>query len=50
MTTTPGARDRAAADYDQAIRIDPKNAVFYSYRGEAFEARNDPDRTLADFD
>ena len=43
--------DRAMADYDNAIRIDPgnNNAPGYRSRGQAFEAKGDFDRALADY-
>jgi tetratricopeptide (TPR) repeat protein len=40
-------RDR---DVDQAIQLNPKYAAAYATHGEAYEAKNDPDRAIADFD
>jgi Tfp pilus assembly protein PilF len=45
-----GDHDRAISDANEAIRLDPKNALAYATRGEAFEAKNDPDHAIADFD
>src|SRR5262249_16812831 len=42
--------DRAIADYDQAIRLDPKNAASYSNRGSAWHKKNQLDRAIADYD
>ena len=42
--------DRAVADFDQAIRLDPKNTDVYTIRGMAWEAKGDLDRAIADFD
>jgi len=42
--------DRAIADFDQAIRLDPKNPNTYTLRGMAWEAKGDFDRAIADFD
>jgi len=40
----------AIADLDQAIRLDPNNAVFYSNRGNAYSNQEDYQRAIADFD
>ena len=42
--------DRALADYDQAIRVDPNFALAFSNRGSAYENKKDYDRAFADFD
>jgi len=42
--------DRAIADFDQAIRLVPKNTDVYTVRGMAWEAKGDFDRAIADFD
>ena len=42
--------DRAVADFDQAIRLDPKDAFAYYNRGIAQYGRLDFDRAIADFD
>jgi lipoprotein NlpI len=41
--------DRAIADYDRAIQLDPKYAFAYNNRGEAWRNRGDLDRAIADF-
>src|SRR6516165_1397499 len=45
-----GDNDRAIADYDQAIRLDPKYAFAYNGRGNAYKAKGDNDRAIADYD
>jgi tetratricopeptide (TPR) repeat protein len=45
-----GEYDRAIADLDQAIRLDPKLTGAYANRGVAYEAKNDPDHAIADYD
>ena len=45
-----GDYDRAIADYDQAIRLDPECAKAYNYRGGAYQAKLDFDRALTDYD
>jgi lipoprotein NlpI len=42
--------DRAIADFDQAIRLDPKNTDAYTARGMAREAKGDLGRAIADYD
>jgi tetratricopeptide (TPR) repeat protein len=42
--------DRAISDYDQAIRLDPKNDSAYAARDAAYEAKNDPNLTIAAID
>jgi lipoprotein NlpI len=42
--------DRAIADYDAALKIDPKLAEAYQSRGSAWAHKGDPDRAIADFD
>ena len=41
---------RAAADYDEAIRIDPKLANAYFERAKSYTRRGDEARSIADFD
>src|ERR1700737_1543457 len=41
--------DRAMADYDEAIRIDPAFAPAYNSRGDAWYGKGDVDRAFADF-
>lgn len=45
-----GDRDQAAADYEEAIRADPGNAVAYTNRGVIWLRRGDLNRAIADFD
>jgi tetratricopeptide (TPR) repeat protein len=47
-----GDYDRAIADYDEAIRLDPKYALGYNYynRGNAYNRKGDYDRAIADYD
>jgi tetratricopeptide (TPR) repeat protein len=42
--------DRAIQGYDQAIRLDPKNAAAYNGRGGAYQAKGDDDHAIADYD
>lgn len=41
--------DRAIADFNKAIELDPKNFGAFNNRGTAFRAKNDNDRALADY-
>ena len=45
-----GDPDRAIADYDAAIRLDPKYALAYNHRGEAYIDKGDYARAIADLD
>ena len=45
-----GEYDRAIADFDASIRLDPANAWTFNNRGSAWYFRGDPDRAIADFD
>ncbi len=42
--------DRAIADYDKAIELDPANALAYNNRGRAYADKGDHDRAIADYD
>jgi tetratricopeptide (TPR) repeat protein len=42
--------DRAIADFDASIRLDPASAPTFNNRGSAWYAKGDPDRAIADFD
>ena len=42
--------DKAIADFDEAIRLDPKDAEAYNDRGEAWYAKDDLDKAIADYD
>jgi lipoprotein NlpI len=44
-----GDNDRAIADYNQAISINPRNATFYNNRGIAYRNKGDFDRAIADY-
>jgi tetratricopeptide (TPR) repeat protein len=44
-----GDLDRAIADYDEAIRLDPKDAMAYYNRGLAFKAKSDLARAIANY-
>jgi lipoprotein NlpI len=41
--------DPAIADFEQAIRLDPKNAVAFNNRGLIYQARGELDRAIADY-
>jgi lipoprotein NlpI len=45
-----GAHERAIADYDAAIKINPKFGDAYFNRGHAWGLKGDPDRAIADYD
>ncbi len=42
--------DKAIADYDKAIALNPKYADFYNNRGIAYNKKNEYDSAIADFD
>ena len=42
--------DKAIADHDQAIKVDPKNPAPYNNRGNAYIGKQDYEHALADFD
>jgi tetratricopeptide (TPR) repeat protein len=42
--------DKAIADHDQAIKIDPKNPAPYNNRGNAYAGKADWEHAVADFD
>ena len=48
--SSKGELDRAIADYDESIRLDPKEAVTYKNRGQTHQRKGDLDRAIADFD
>src|SRR5215510_11411259 len=43
-----GEFDRAIAEFDQAIELDPHLADAWCYRGNAYNSKGDPDRAMAD--
>src|ERR1041384_3873173 len=45
-----GDLDRAIADFDRAIQIEPNLADAYNNRGAAYGLKGDVDRAIADFD
>ena len=42
--------DRAIADYTEAINLDPKLALAYNNRGNAYADKNDYGRAIADYE
>ena len=42
--------DKALSDYDDAIRLDPKNAMAYVSRGMVWTEKEDADKALADLE
>lgn len=46
---TKGEPDRAIADYNRAIELDPKLAFAYSGRADAYKDRGELDRAIADY-
>ena len=48
--TAKGDLAAAIADYDEAIKLDPKNASAFNNRGTAHSDKGDADAALADFD
>ena len=45
-----GDNVHAVADYDTAIRLDPKDAIAYNNRGNAHDDLNEYDLAIADYD
>jgi tetratricopeptide (TPR) repeat protein len=45
-----GNDDRAIADYDQALKLDPNYALAYNNRGNAHFVEKNYDRAIADYD
>jgi tetratricopeptide (TPR) repeat protein len=41
--------DRAFADFDHAIRLDPRHVAAYAYRADIWDRRGDVDRAMADY-
>ena len=44
-----GDYDRAIADYNEAIQLDPKLAFAWNHRGNAYYVKGDYDRAIADY-
>ena len=49
LTRNKGDNDRAIADYNEAIRLDPKYALAFFSRGFIYANKGDTDRGMADF-
>jgi lipoprotein NlpI len=45
-----GEDDRAMADYDQSIQLDPNNAMTYNDRGNVWTDKGDYGRAIAEYD
>ena len=41
--------DRAIADYDKALELDPKDATAYNNRGFTYDKKGDYDKAIADY-
>jgi len=41
--------EKALADYTQALRLDPNNAVIYKERGDVYSHLGEPDKAISDF-
>ena len=44
-----GEFDRAIADYDEALKIDPTLAAAFTHRGNAYREKGDVDRAASDY-
>ena len=44
-----GDHDRALADYNEAIRLNPKNSIAYNNRGNAYDDKGDLAHAIADY-
>ena len=44
-----GEYDKAIADYDEALKLDPKNALAYDSRGVAWYRKGEYDKAIADY-
>jgi len=45
-----GEHDLAIADFTEAIRLDPKHADAYRFRGYSWQQKGDQDKAIADLD
>jgi tetratricopeptide (TPR) repeat protein len=45
-----GRFDKAIADYDKAISLNPRDSQAYNNRGRIFEKMGELDKAIADFD
>ena len=48
-TRRSGNFDKAAADYNEVIRLNPKDADAYRSRGVAYRDKGDLDKAIADY-
>lgn len=48
--STKGNHDRAIADYDAAIRLNPKSAEAFHNRGSAWANKGETDKAIADYE
>lgn len=44
-----GEYDEAIVSFTKAIELDPKNANFYGYRGDAYDGKNDYAKAVKDY-
>src|SRR5450432_1455196 len=44
-----GQPDRAIADFDRAVMLDPKNSIAFAARGAYYQAQGESDLALSDF-
>lgn len=44
-----GHYDRAIADFSEAIKFDPSDALFHFHRGQAYAANDEHDKAIADY-
>ena len=47
--SSKGDQDRAIADFNEAIQLDPKYALAFASRAFAYASKRDNDRAIADF-
>jgi tetratricopeptide (TPR) repeat protein len=45
-----GEHDRAVADLNQALRLDPTNATAYAWRGIAYRLKGEYDQAITDLE
>ena len=45
-----GDLDRAISDFDEAIKLDPKDALVFGMRGDAYKNKGDLDRAITNYD
>ena len=49
FTHKKGEYDKAIADFTEGIRLDPKNAAAYHFRGRAYSKKSEKAKAEADF-